>query len=65
MTANDGDGNRISITREGPENLEESHKKAAIALCKKMGWTGTLQGGYTKDGMAWNFTKSRHLTIEA
>jgi hypothetical protein len=55
ITANDGDGNRITISRESTANLDECHKQAAITLCKKMGWTGKLQGGYTKDGMAWNF----------
>jgi hypothetical protein len=38
--------NRFSVSLDPAWNTEESHKQAALALCKKMGWKGTLvQGG--------------------
>ena len=44
-SASDGEGNEINITSYS--NPEQAHAEAALALCKKMGWAGKLQGGHT------------------
>lgn len=44
-SATDSDGNKVIISGTSP-----SHDTAAIALCRKMNWTGTLVRGGTKEG---------------
>jgi hypothetical protein len=44
VVADDGDGNRIILPWRCHLNSEDNHKAAAIALCEKLGWGGTLQG---------------------
>jgi hypothetical protein len=46
FTATDGDGNRTSIAYDSGMQLDGMHAAAARALCEKMGWKGTLVGGY-------------------
>lgn len=55
ITADDGDGNRITISYPYELSGEDVHRKAAEALRDKMGWTGNLIGGATKDGYAFVF----------
>lgn len=45
ISARDSDGHRVYISRECDLHIEDSHKAAAIALCKKMNWHGKLVGG--------------------
>jgi hypothetical protein len=45
VSAEDSDGNRVYVSRDCSLHIEDSHKDAAIALCKKMRWTGKLVGG--------------------
>jgi len=57
ISASDEDGNRITISY--PYELsgyEAVHRKAAEALCDKMGWTGELVGGSLKRGYVFVFT---------
>lgn len=58
IVANDGDGNRVSISYPHELSGEEVHRAAAVALCDKMGWAGadTLIGGATKRGYVFVFT---------
>jgi hypothetical protein len=49
-SANDGDGNRCRHTPDDAQGIEERHFGAAAALCKKMGWTGSLVSGQQKNG---------------
>jgi len=50
ISATDGE-NRVVISRECALRIEESHKQAALALCKKMNWHGTLiMGDVFKSG---------------
>lgn len=51
ITATDNDGNRTIIHYERALNSEGNHIASARALCSKMGWTGTMQGGHLKNGM--------------
>lgn len=50
IVATDSDGNRASIPYPHDAHTDEKHRRAAVALCKKMKWTGTLiQGGLKND----------------
>lgn len=48
MIADDGDGNRITVSREYSDSMDDAYMAAALALCAKMGWHGTLVGGWAK-----------------
>jgi len=56
VTATDTyDGNRASVFRSAHPG-SDNHKAAAVALCKKMGWSTKLVGGYSKPNtMVWVF----------
>lgn len=41
----------------------DAHSVAAIALARKLGWTGTLIGGATRDGYAFVFSTSERFEI--
>ena len=58
IIADDGDGNRVTISYPYELSGEDVHRAAAAALCKKMGWAGaeTLVGGSTKRGYVFVFT---------
>lgn len=45
IIATDEDGNRISVPYECEFNSERAHAQGALALCKKLGWKGTLTAG--------------------
>lgn len=55
ISACDLDGNRVSIPYPHELSGEDVHRKAADALCAKMGWTGTLAGGAIKTGYVFVF----------
>ncbi len=50
ISASDEDGNHISISYPYELSGEDVHRKAAVALCEKMGWKGRLVGGSLRDG---------------
>ena len=56
IKADDGDGNTITISYPHELSGEDVHRKAAEALCDKMGWTGELIGGAIKNGYAFVFS---------
>lgn len=59
ITAFDGNGHRVTISYDSNlDHHEEPHRKAALALCKKMDWPGVLVGGGTKDGWAFCFLEA-------
>lgn len=58
ITASDEDGNKVTIPYPHELSGEEVHRKAALALCRKMNWTGQIEGGGLKDGYAFVFTSS-------
>lgn len=45
ITADDGDGNRVSTPYACELDSSENHAEACRQLCEKMGWGGRLQGG--------------------
>ena len=58
ISASDSDGNRVYIPYDHALNSEEAHRKAAVAFCAKMKWSGadTMVGGSIKDGYVFVFT---------
>ena len=57
IIASDEDGNRITISYPHELTGEAVHRKAADALCEKMGWTGKLVGGSLKNGYVFVFAE--------
>ena len=57
ISASDGDGNRVYISYDYALNSEEAHRKAAVAFCAKMKWSGAMVGGSIKNGYAFVFTE--------
>lgn len=55
ITASDEDGNRTTISYPHELSGEAVHRKAAEALCEKMGWGRTLIGGSLKNGYVFVF----------
>ena len=57
ISASDSDGNRVSIPYDYELDSEEAHRRAAIAFCSKMKWSGadTMVGGSIKDGYVFVF----------
>jgi hypothetical protein len=57
IIASDEDGNRVSIPYPHELSGEDVHRKAAVALCDKMRWTGadTLVCGGIKHGYVFVF----------
>lgn len=57
IVASDEDGNRCIIGYPHELSGEAVHRKAADALCAKMGWTGNLTGGALRNGYVFVFTE--------
>lgn len=55
VVADDGDGNRLTLPWQSAWSEWENHEFAARALCDRLGWSGTLAGGWTKRGMVFVF----------
>ncbi len=55
ITASDEDGNRTTIPYPHELSGQAVHRKAADALCAKMGWPGKLAGGSLRDGYVFVF----------
>ena len=55
ISASDEDGNRTYISYPYELSGEAVHRKAADALCAKMGWSGKLASGSHKRGYVFVF----------
>lgn len=55
IIATDNDKNRVTISYPHELSGEDVHRKAAEALRDKMGWTGRLVGGSTRNGYCFVF----------
>lgn len=53
ISASDEDGNRVMVPYAHELSGELVHRQAAIALCEKMGWTGTLHAGSLGKGYVY------------
>lgn len=58
VVATTEDHNRIVLSWDSSKNSEENHQAAAIALCEKFGWYGTLVTGCFPDCYVHVFTES-------
>jgi hypothetical protein len=63
IAASDEDGNRLTIPYPHELSGEAVHRKAAEALCSKMGWHGKLTGGNLKHGYVFVFTNTSDAVI--
>jgi hypothetical protein len=51
ISASDSDGNRVILHRDCALSVDQNRDRAALALCRKLGWTGTLaHGGLNRRG---------------
>lgn len=57
ISASDGDGNRVTVPFDYA--ARDPHDVAALALCRKMGWEGTLAKGGLASGNVYVFTSDR------
>lgn len=53
-------GNKVTI---GFHSSDKPYQAAALALCKKLNWTGTLVEGGIEDGYVYCFLQSDHVAI--
>ena len=54
-SAFDLDRNRVVVEADHALDSGENHRRAAEALCAKMGWKGKLASGATREGFAFVF----------
>ena len=59
IIASDEDGNRVTIPYPHELSGMDVHAKAAVELCRKMKWTGTLHGGGLKDCYVFVFAPTK------
>lgn len=56
IKASDGDRNQITISYDDALSSDDAHDAAALALCRKMGWTRyNLMRGGTPTGNVYTF----------
>jgi len=55
LVAKDEEGHKVILNKDLSLSNDDAYKEAAIALCNKMGWKGTLAGGWAKDGAVFVF----------
>jgi hypothetical protein len=55
ISASDEDGNKVFISYPYELSGEAVHRKAAVALCKKMNWECELIAGSLKNGYVFVF----------
>lgn len=62
ISATDDDGNRVTVPYD--HAARDPHDEAALALCRKMGWTGTLAKGSTGKGAVYVWTGEEIIVSE-
>jgi hypothetical protein len=63
IRATDGD-NTLFLSIDGRWGFEDNCELAVDRFCRKLGWTGELIGGHTKDGMVFCFIDTTyHVTV--
>ena len=58
----DGD-NKTTHKICGEKSFETNCVEAATLFAHNLGWTGTLQGGHTKDGMVFTFDDPQYKVV--
>lgn len=58
VVATGADRQRVVVVWDYGLSTYENHKQAALALCRKMKWSGTLYAGGTQTGYVFIFTTS-------
>lgn len=46
LTASDCDGNSVTVPYDSSEDRDQRYRNAAVALCRKMNWTGDMYQGW-------------------
>ena len=54
-TATDNDGNRVTVSIDHELGSEDNHDAAALALCRKMQWSGKMVRGFIGTGNVYVF----------
>ena len=57
-------GHSLTIAYDYSLDDKDLYAKAAIALCKKLGWSGSIIGGGTKEGYTFVFAASDKFKIK-
>ena len=57
IVASDEDGHRAFVSYLCERSLDQNHDAAAISLCKKMAWYGTLVRGRIEHGNVYVFVE--------
>ena len=55
IIANDQEGHRAVVPYDARLKPADAHRRAALRLCAKMGWTGSLVQGALKRGYVFVF----------
>lgn len=63
ISASDTDGNRVTIPYPHEYSGAKCHAQAALALCRKMGWGGTLIAGGLKDHFVFVFAEGERFDV--
>ena len=63
VSATDEDGNKVIIGHDSALNSDQNHRRAALALCAKMDWHGTLAEGALGSGYVYVFVEPRTTFI--
>lgn len=63
ISASDEDGNRVFVPVDNSKSTEDSHHRAALELCRKMKWDGSLAWGGLKHGNVYVFVDGQDLII--
>ena len=58
IIATTASGKRLYLAYDHSLSLDELHRKAAEALCRRLGWEGKLIAGGTKRGKVFVFADS-------
>lgn len=59
ISATDSDGNRVMVSSDHSLTSDGKHDAAALALCAKMKWHGTLQRGWIGNQAVYVFVDER------
>ncbi len=59
--SHEGNVESVIAPRDYGLDLDKDYLKTAKTLKMKLGWTGKMQGGHTKDGMVFVFIDDKNI----